>query len=385
MQALIIDAEWAPRPDYPLSPAEEQAHRAIIGSDVWRNPTLQVGLAEEPNISGPDEVLIRTRAVGICGSDLHMTETDGDGYLRLNYRMKLPVAVGHEFSGEVVEVGSEVHKVGVGDPVAVEAQTYCGHCEACARNLPNLCIHGEDLGFTLPGGTSQYVVARERQVWPLTSILPRFSESKVFDVGAVIEPTSVAYNGMFSIAGGFRPGGNAAVFGCGPVGLAAVGLARAAGAGRVIAIDPVAARRAMAEEIGADVTIDPATTGSPGQAILDSTGGQGADIVIEAAGAASITMDAIEQSLAYGAKVVLIGMNLRPVPVQSVRFQMRGARLYGSLGHLGGGFPSAIALHAAGKIDMSQMITSRFALLSGVDAFERLKAREDAKILIYPN
>jgi threonine dehydrogenase-like Zn-dependent dehydrogenase len=302
--------------------------------------------------------------------------------------MRFPVAIGHEFAGEVVEVGPAVTRGRPGDPVAVEAMHWCGSCRACLQGLFNACLNGEDHGFTYDGGSSEYVVARERHCWSLNEIRDRRGEAAAYDVGAVIEPTSISYNGMFTRAGGFPPGQHVAVFGCGPVGLAAVGLARAAGAGKVVAVDTQPERRALAGELGADVSLDPVALAdadtSAGAEILALTGGAGVAMAVEASGAGRAVMPEIERSLALGGKVVLVGMEHGAAPVETLPYQLKAGSIYGTLGHLGG-FESSINLHAAGRIDMSAMVTARFALDAGVAAIERAAERRDAKILIYPH
>jgi threonine dehydrogenase-like Zn-dependent dehydrogenase len=248
-----------------------------------------------------------------------------------------------------------------------------------------MCEHGEDLGFTKDGGTAQYVVVHERQCHSLNAVRDRVGADHAFDIGAVVEPTSIAFNGMFLRAGGFRPGDHVAVFGCGPVGLACVALARACGAGRVVAVDTQSPRRELAESMGADVTIDPSDGLDVGPRLLDITDGAGIAMAIEATGAMGKTVRAIEESLAFGAKVVLIGMETDRVAVDTVALQMKGAQIYAALGHLGGGFAAVIELHRAGRMDMSAIVTARFGLDEGITAIDRLGERRDAKILLYPN
>jgi threonine dehydrogenase-like Zn-dependent dehydrogenase len=177
-----------------------------------------------------------------------------------------------------------------------------------------------------------------------------------------------------------------AVFGCGPVGLAAVALARASGAGRVLAVDTVEGRRSLAIALGADVALDPSALAragtNAGDEILAATRGAGASMVVEATGAGAAVMGDVERALAFGGKVVLVGVEPGGVPVRTLEHQMKAGSIYGTLGHLGA-FENVIALHAAGRIDMSAMVTARFGLDEGVAAIERAAQREDAKVLIH--
>ena len=121
MKALVLSADWKPKPGSTVTPEQEEA-RLAQGNLVWHNPTMAVGERPDPVISHEHEVLIRNRACGVCGSDIHMFRPDGDGYLDLPAKARAPIAIGHEYSGEVVEVGAAVTRVKPGDLVAVEAQ-----------------------------------------------------------------------------------------------------------------------------------------------------------------------------------------------------------------------------------------------------------------------
>jgi threonine dehydrogenase-like Zn-dependent dehydrogenase len=188
---------------------------------------------------------------------------------------------------------------------------------------------------------------------------------------------------MVKQAGGFTPGDTVAVFGCGPIGLAAVGLAGALGAGRVLAIEPAPVKRDIATELGATATFDP-TTGDAGQWLLEETAGVGADMVVDASGAGPQVMPAILDSIAIGAKIVLLGVNSGPIEMDTLPLMFRSASMYGSVAHLGGGYPAIIALHAAGRLDLTKMISDRYSLDDAMAAMERAATGQDAKLLIYP-
>jgi threonine dehydrogenase-like Zn-dependent dehydrogenase len=333
-------------------------------------------------------VVVRSRAVGICGSDVHLYETDDEGYVLLPYRVRLPLVPGHEIAGEVVEVGSAVRSVQPGEPVAVQTLHYCGSCDACRSGLPSHCTDAEDSGFSIDGGMAEYVLSRESNVRSLAAVRERYSEQDTYEIGALSEPASVAYVGLFLRAGGLLPGSAAAVYGCGPIGLAAVALLRAAGAAKVIAFDAQPTRCELAEQVGADAAYDVnalrANHVSPSEVVLEHTSGDGADICVEAAGAAGAVLPEIENSIAVGGKVVLLGSESGAVPVQTMAYMLRGASVHGSIGNIGG-LDAVIALHAAGRIDLRPIVTARFDLADGVEALRRASLRQDAKILVTPN
>src|SRR4051795_3233237 len=290
MKGLVLSADWKPKAGYAVTAGMEAA-RLGQGNLVWHNPSMAVGERPDPAISHEHEVLIRNRACGVCGSDIHMFKPDADGYLDLPAKARTPIAIGHEYAGEVVEVSAAVTRVKPGDLVAVEAQVACGRCRSCLRGLASNCEFIIDRGYALDGGMATLSVAHERNCWSLTAVAERRGEDAAYDVGSLVEPASVVYNGMVNRAGGFRPGDTVAVFGCGPIGLAAVGLAGALGAGRVLAVEPAAAKRDIATALGASATFDP-TAGEAGSWLLEQTGGIGVDMAVEASGAGARVMPA---------------------------------------------------------------------------------------------
>jgi threonine dehydrogenase-like Zn-dependent dehydrogenase len=383
MKGLVLTAEWQPKDGYEVTPAEERSRRVRLGNMVWKNPTIAVGDRPDPTIESPHDVIIRNRACGICGTDIHLFVPDDDGYLNLPYISRVPIAIGHEYAGEVVEVGAAVTRVKPGDVVAVEAQVNCGSCRACLRGYPANCAFIEDRGINLDGGAATLSVAHERHCWPLTEVVERYGEARAFDVGALVEPAACVYNGMVKLARGFVPGDTVAVFGCGPIGLAAIGLAGALGAGRILAIEPMAPKREIASKLGATATFDP-TSGDTAAWLLEQTKGTGVDMAVDASGAGRIVVPSILASLAIGGKIVFLGINSEPVEIDMIELTVRAASTFSPIAHLGGGFPAVIALHEAGRLDLTPMITARYALEDGFTALQRATRGQDAKVLIHP-
>ena len=177
-----------------------------------------------------DEVLIRVKAVGICGSDTHVYETDRDGYIIFSGLVKLPCVLGHEFSGVVEKTGELVRELAPGDLVAMESIQWCGSCTPCRSGAPNQCQNIELLGLSTQGALAEFAAVKANYCWKLNGLRDRYSEAEIFEIGALIEPIGCAYNGMFVNGGGLRPGETVAVYGAGPIGLAAIALARLSGA-----------------------------------------------------------------------------------------------------------------------------------------------------------
>lgn len=385
MKAVVVDAQWAPRPHARISPEDEARRWAVNANEVYKNPSISVQEVPDPVGPGPNELIVEVGSCGICGSDVHMYEIDELGYMLLPYHMRCPVVGGHEFAGTVIETGPAVTRFKAGDLVTVEEIQWCGACMACRGGYPNQCAHIEDLGFTIDGGFAQYVKVPEKACWSLNALLERYGDPETaLEVGSMSEPTSVVYEGMFTRAGGFKPGGGVVVFGAGPIGLAACALGRAAGASSVACVETVAERRALAVACGADIAIDPATDDVV-EVVQERTHGRGAAMIVEASGNFAAVMGSIENCLGVGAKVAVIGMDARPATLNLIRHQLTAAAVYGSVGHCGGwNFPNVIELMASGRIQMEHAVTRRLGLDGLVGALAGSGDRKDGKILIKP-
>jgi threonine dehydrogenase-like Zn-dependent dehydrogenase len=385
MKGLVLDAKWEPRPDYEVSDWEKKSGKAITGSSVWRYPTLEVREWPDPT-PGSKEVVLEIQACGVCGSDMHFYETDEEDYILYPGLTKFPTILGHEFSGRVVEVGSEVRLLKIGDMVTVEEMIWCGRCNPCRNGYPNHCTNLEEIGFTIPGAFANYIAIDEKFCWPINAIAERFGDEELaYEVGAMTEPAAVAYNGMFERAGGFRPGHYVSVFGAGPIGLAAIGLAKACGAGIIAAFEISPARLELAKEVGADFAYDPREVDA-GEVLMELSKGEGFDFHVEAAGAPHIVIPEMEKALAINSKVVQIGRAAQRVPMYLEAFQVRRAEAYGAQGHSGHEtFPNVIRMVAAGRLDLSPIVTARYDLDRTVDAIAKSTERADGKIMVKPN
>jgi threonine dehydrogenase-like Zn-dependent dehydrogenase len=382
MKGLVVSAEWSPKPGYVVSQFEKTTGKAITGNSIWKNPKLEVKEVPDPT-PGPKDVVLKVRACGVCGSDVHFYETDSDGYMLYPGLTKFPCVIGHEFSGEVVEVGSEVKDLKVGDMVTAEEMIWCGECVPCRNGYPNQCLNLEEIGFTINGAFADYIVIGAKYCWKIDEIAERYGDrEKAFEAGALVEPTSVAYNGMFVRAEGFKPGGYVVVFGAGPIGLASIALAKASGASKIIAFEISNRRRELARLVGAEYVYNPAEV-DPVEVILDVTKGAGADMLVESAGAPTKTIPVMEKTLAIGGKIVQIGRAAERVPVYLEYFQTHAGQIFGAQGHSGyGTFQNVIRLMASGRIDMTQIITSRFSLSDAVSAIKKTSQREDGKVMV---
>ncbi|MEA1871518.1 MAG: scyllo-inosose 3-dehydrogenase [Candidatus Bipolaricaulota bacterium] len=386
MKGLVLSAQWEPRQGYEVSEFEKRTGKAVEGFNVWRHPKLEITEVPDPK-PGPGEALIKIHACGVCGSDMHFYETDSEDYILYPGLTKFPSILGHEFSGEIIEIGPGPESEGfkVGDRVTVEEMVWCGYCRPCRDGYPNHCTNLEELGFTVDGAMAEYIVVPIKLCWSVDAIFERYSdESLAWDVAATSEPTCVAYNTIFERAGGFRPGAYVAIYGAGSIGLAAIQLCKAAGAAKVFAFEISPQRRELAKVVGADHVFNPLEV-SPSEVIMDLTKGEGTDLSVEAAGAPDKTIPEMEKTIAINGKVAQVGRAAVRVPMYLETFQVRRGSLFGAQGHSGHAiFPSVIRMMGAGLIDNSRIITARFPLDQAVEAIGQSVKREDGKIVIKP-
>lgn len=384
MKALVADGVWAPRPGYTPGREEEERKRALVGSQVWRDTSFDIKEIPAPRPL-EDEVLIRVKSCGVCGSDTHVYETDRDGYIIFSGLTKLPCVIGHEFSGIIEETGRLVRGLKKGDIVAVESVMWCGICTPCRSGHPNQCRNVELLGLSRDGALAEFVAVNERYCWKIDPLSGVYGGEDLFDTGALIEPVGCAYNGMFIVAGGFKPGSTVIVYGAGPIGLGAVALARAAGADMVIAFDVTGGRVRIAREMGADHAFNIRELGGrrPSDIVLELTKGAGAEVQVEAAGAAPVTVPEMERSLANLGRIVYLGRAATSTPMHMDSLVTGANSVVGARGHAGYGiFPNIIRLIAKRRIDISPMISKRFSFESVKEALAASADRENGKIMV---
>ena len=367
MKAFMVEGEWAPKPGYILSSRELKEKRAMRADLVYKNVTTGLKSVSIPEISD-DDVLIRVGACGVCGSDLHAIGRDAEGYSTFASHVKLPVILGHEFSGEVVEVGKNVTNTKVGDIISVEQIRWCGTCRVCRTGMFNQCENLEETGLSCDGAFAEYALVPQKYVCVINDIAERLGDKQAaFEAGALAEPTCVAYSGIQINSGGIKPGSNVAIFGVGPIGLASVELARAFGAAKIFVFNTNPARDYLAKAMGADYVFNPRTLKeqgtSAGEVVLDLTNGIGAGTIVEATGNFSEVYPEIMKCIGIGAHIVQLGIGAKPAIFDTMPLLRKNAHIIGSLGQAGSDiFPSVLRLMASGRIDMRKMITGRFKL-----------------------
>jgi scyllo-inosose 3-dehydrogenase len=377
MKALLAEATWTPKKQ------NLNKSLAVPGSLAWKDPQFSIFDKKPPTLR-PDELLVRVKYCGICGSDIHVYETDAEGYILFSGPTKFPVVLGHELSGEVVEVGKEVKGFFQGDIITTESILWCGHCTACRTGMLNQCENVELLGLTIDGGFAEYITLKAKYCWKLNHLQERYSFEEVCKIGSLIEPIGCAYNGIFISGGGFLPGAFAIVYGVGPIGLGAVMLLKAAGAALVIAVDSIEERLQIAKSMGADYVYNITTTKDFSEVVQEMTGGWGVDIQIEAAGAPKQTIPMMERNIAKRGKIIYLGRGNSEAFIDLNSLVSGAHTIVGSRGHSGYGiFNNVITMIHKGKLcGVENLITSSFPFSDILNALERSRSKKDGKILI---
>jgi L-iditol 2-dehydrogenase len=316
----------------------------------------------EPNY---DEALIRVSAVGICASDLHWVEDGTTG----DQGITAPFILGHEFGG-VVESGDLK-----GTRVAVDPCVPCDTCEFCLRGDPNLC---PDHYFA--GQAPQDGALREYIAWPMKAIIP-IPDFISDEDAAVLEPLGVAIHTVD--LGKIKPGMTVGVYGCGPIGLLVIQMARVAGASEIIATDVLSHRLETAAGLGAHKTFLASPEGDERIPILAGTHQLGVDVAFEVAGFNSAVETAIE-TVKPGGRVVLCGIP----SVNQISFKASTARRKGLIlkmvRRMKHTYPRAIKLVETGQVDIRAVVSHRFPLEQAVEAFDIAQRRTGLKVIVNP-
>ncbi len=388
MRGFYVTADWAPKEGYKLSERERATRRSARGNSIWKNIRGEVTDRPMP-APAEDEVLLKIGAAGICGTDAHLLLQDDAGYTRYDGHSKYPIITGHEFSGEILEIGRNVRQaLKVGDLVSVESMHWCGECDACRMGMFNQCRNLEEPGLTFDGGFAEYTVVKAKYCYLINDMVEFYGDKMTaFELGAMIEPVGVAYNGLFVRGGGIRPGGHVAVFGAGPIGLAAISLMRTSGAAKLICFETAEERRSLARACGADEVYDPVALEREGisasELLMERTAGRGISLFAECSGATNATYPIMGGALAIGGKTVQIGHSIGKTGIDLYPYMFNAGGISGSNGQSGQGiYRDVIALMASGRIDMRSMVTGRVHLEDIEKGLAQAANRVSGKVLV---
>jgi len=327
---------------------------------------------------GSDEVLVRNKACGICGTDLH-EYFDGPIYSPQDphpvTNIQLPVIPGHEFAGVVEAVGRDVSTVVPGDRVSIMPQIYCGRCAQCVAGRQQTCLNLAAVGFSAAwGGLAELGVFKDYQVF-------RIPDSMSYMEGALIEPTAVAVHAVNM--GSVQPGDTVLISGGGPIGQLAAMAAAAFGAGQVILSEPNERRRARAGDLGLTRVVDPITEDLKA-VVGELTDGNGADVCIECSGGQAALTDCLN-NVRIGGTIVQTALGTRPVLIDtSAQLTLRDVTYKGAYCYPVTSWPRVIQLVASGKIPAAKIVTETLDLTDLTKGFDALAdpAGDQLKVII---
>lgn len=318
---------------------------------------------EKPEIQD-DEVLIKVRTTGICGSDLHL-------YKGTHAFRKPPVILGHEVAGDVVEIGKNVTKLKVGDRVTVEPHIGCGECEYCKKNLVNICLNKKAPGT--PGwiGTfAEYFNAPESVVYKLNDDIP-------YEIGTLIEPLAVAVHAIERISVPEKD--NIAILGSGTIGLLTLVVAREAGYKNIICTDTQQFNLDMTKKLGAALTINPLEDDVE-EKVNRFTNGKGVDVVLVCAGAPGIVDQASSITKRRG-EVGIVAMITEQIPVDTYQFVFNEINLFGAMTYETKDFVKAAEMVNNG-LDLSDFVTQRLPFEDTEDGLRILDEKKENVIKV---
>jgi threonine 3-dehydrogenase len=318
----------------------------------------------EPTIR-EDEVLVRVRRAGVCGTDVHIYEWDDWA----RGRVKPPITVGHEFAGDVVDVGSPVHDVCVGDRVTAEGHIVCGRCMLCRTGNAHACRNTQVIGVDRDGCFTEYIAMPATNVWHLDDAIS-------YDIGGIHDPMGNAFHTALTAE---IPGATVLITGCGPIGIFAVGICRAAGASHIIASDVNEKRLALAKTMGAHEALHP---NEVAEAVKRATDGLGVDVVLEMSGVPS----AIHQAFALvrpAGRVQMLGVPAKPMEFDfATELVFKGVTVYGVTGRrMYDTWHQMSRFLRSGEFDPTPVITHRFPLEEADEAIRAIRSGEAGKVI----
>jgi threonine 3-dehydrogenase len=320
--------------------------------------------------AGPGEVLLRVLRAGVCGTDLHIWSWDrwSQG------RVKPPVTLGHEFVGEIIDLGGGVTNLSLGEQVACESHIVCQTCIACRTGNAHVCENTRILGVDVNGGFAEYVAVPAVNCW-------RIPEGTPLEVAAVMEPCGNAVHTAFA---GELSGRSIAVTGCGPIGLFAIGVARAAGAAHVFASDISPYRLELARAMKADAVID-ARTEKLSERVAELTGGRMLDGVLEMSGHPAAVRDGL-LALRMGGRMSMLGLPTEPFELDWNRLVIfKGVTLHGIIGRrMYETWFQMDQLLRSGRLDLRPAITHVMPMEKFDEAIGLLRDGRAGKVVLVP-
>jgi len=316
-----------------------------------------------------DEVLIEVKATGICGTDLHIYKGE--------WKTRMPIILGHEFSGAVANLGREVEDLNVGDHVVAEPNIVCGKCRFCLMSERNyFCENLEAVGVTVNGAFAEYVKTKGRNVY-------KTPEELSFDEAALIEPLACCIRGLDQA--GIRTGDVIAIVGAGPIGLILLQLVKTGGASMVIQTDIDEIRLELARKLGADHVLN-VSRDNPAEAVKRLTGGYGVDVAIEAVGSPETIIQAMKVTR-RGGRLNIFGVSPQDAVWEVKPFDLYEKELTITTSYRSPfTFQRAVRIASTGRVDLKPLISHVFRLGEIGRAFDVAEKKLEGaiKVLVKP-
>lgn len=319
---------------------------------------------------GQHDILIRTRATSICGTDIHIYNWD----TWAANRIKPPVIIGHEFCGDVIEIGEQVASVQVGDFISAESHIVDHTCDLCRTGMAHICRNTQIIGVDRDGSFAEYVALPAANAWHnppnMPSEIAALEENFGNAVHTALETPVVARKVL--------------VTGCGPVGVMTIAVAKAAGARSIYASDISEYRLGLAKKMGAHIAINPARE-NLNKIVLDDTNGEGVDVLLEMSGAPGAIRDGLNL-LKSGGHAVLLGLPSKPFEFDLANLViMKGITVHGIAGRkLWETWYEIRGLLRSGAVNLEPVITHRFKLEEFQKAFETMMSGDSGKVVLFP-
>lgn len=319
--------------------------------------TIELLDIEEPVIEKDNQVKVKVKRVGICGSDMHI-------YHGTNPLATYPRIIGHEITGVIVELGRDVNKVSVGDHVVIEPIHYCGECYACKSGRPNVCKDVAVLGVHEDGGMQEFIILSEKQVHKMDSDIE-------WDEAVMAEPYTIGAQAVWR--GNVQDEQTVFIQGAGPIGITVLKMAKILGATTIIS-DLTNERLAFAKENGADYTINPFEIDTT-EKINEITNGEGANVVIDAVGTPQ-TFELSVQIASPAGYVVTLGFNATPSAIAQMLITKKELTIAGSRLQTNQ-FEKVVKLINERKLTHNGLVTHKFHVDDVKEAFKFIKENPD--------
>lgn len=352
--------------------------KAVIKKDYG---PLQIEYTDIPKPQAEEyDVVIKVKAAAICGSDLGLQYGTVEGK-----KVPYPIVIGHEFAGEICEIGPKVTRWKVGDRVVSDNTGYvCGVCHACSKGEYLFCADRKGMGNDMDGGFAEYVKIPGDVLMAFPNCLYKIPDNVSYEAASMMDPLCNGYKAVIQ-EGNLLPGQNVVVFGCGAMGLFAMNAARLGSAGKIIAVgmeEDKAVRFPLAEKLGATdfVVADKEDVVSR---VKEIAGPEGVAIIIDAAGAPVVLKQSID-IVRNGGKIIKIGYSKNPVDFSLDTLALKGIVLIGHMGYDSTSWKNCLTLLEKEEVDMEAFISHRMPLSKWEEGIELVKNRQATKVILLP-